>query len=82
MTMSDAPQPTNNIHTSTTQTSKADAGANTQPLPLEGIKVLDCARLVAGGCIGTLLGDFGAEVVKIEAPGKGDPLRGWAVEKK
>ena len=52
-----------------------------QPLPLEGIKVLDLARLIAGGCIGTLLGDFGAEVVKIEAPGSGDPLRGWAIDK-
>lgn len=51
-----------------------------KPLPLEGIRVLDLARLIAGGCIGTLLADFGAEVVKIEAPGKGDPLRAWSVE--
>ena len=55
---------------------------DSRPLALEGIKVLDLARLVAGGCIGTLLGDFGAEVVKIEAPGKGDPMRGWAQDKK
>jgi crotonobetainyl-CoA:carnitine CoA-transferase CaiB-like acyl-CoA transferase len=82
MTMSDAPQHTNNTQTSAKHTSTAGTGESALPLPLEGIKVLDCARLVAGGCIGTLLGDFGAEVVKIEAPGKGDPLRGWAVEKK
>lgn len=48
-------------------------------LPLEGVRVLDLARLIAGGVIGTVLGDFGADVVKIEAPGKGDPLRAWSV---
>jgi crotonobetainyl-CoA:carnitine CoA-transferase CaiB-like acyl-CoA transferase len=62
-------------------TQKPDSGgpAATKPLPLEGIKVLDLARLIAGGCIGTLLADFGAEVVKIEAPATGDPLRAWSV---
>lgn len=48
------------------------------PAPLEGIKVLDLARLIAGGYIGTLLADFGADVVKVEAPGNGDPLRAWS----
>jgi hypothetical protein len=83
MTMSDAQQYSDNSQPSSSPPSaETSTEKGQQPLPLEGIRVLDCARLVAGGCIGTLLGDFGAEVVKIEAPGKGDPLRGWAVEKK
>ncbi|MBL4916735.1 CaiB/BaiF CoA transferase family protein [Szabonella alba] len=61
------------------QTHSTDDAAS-KPLPLEGVRVLDLARLIAGGCIGTLMADFGAEVVKIEAPGKGDPLRAWSVE--
>jgi crotonobetainyl-CoA:carnitine CoA-transferase CaiB-like acyl-CoA transferase len=59
--------------------SSTDAASAEKPLPLEGVKVLDLARLIAGGVIGTLMADFGAEVVKIEAPGKGDPLRAWSV---
>jgi crotonobetainyl-CoA:carnitine CoA-transferase CaiB-like acyl-CoA transferase len=45
--------------------------------PLEGLRVLDLTRLVAGGITGMLLADFGAEVVKVEQPGVGDPLRTW-----
>jgi formyl-CoA transferase len=45
--------------------------------PLEGLRVLDLTRLVAGGMTGMLLADFGAEVVKVERPGVGDPLRTW-----
>lgn len=45
--------------------------------PLEGLRVLDLTRLVAGGFTGMLLADFGAEVVKVERPGVGDPLRKW-----
>jgi crotonobetainyl-CoA:carnitine CoA-transferase CaiB-like acyl-CoA transferase len=45
--------------------------------PLEGIRVLDLSRMVAGGVAGMLLADFGAEVVKVEQPGSGDPLRQW-----
>lgn len=47
------------------------------PKPLAGIRVLDLSRLVAGGMLGMLLGDFGADVVKVEQPGRGDPLRTW-----
>lgn len=48
--------------------------------PLEGLRVLDLSRLVAGGMTGMLLADFGAEVVKVEQPGVGDPLRTWTNE--
>ncbi len=47
--------------------------------PLDGIIVLDLARLVAGNMLSLQLADFGAEVIKIEDPGKGDPLRDWRV---
>lgn len=47
--------------------------------PLEGIRVLELGQLMAGPFAGTLLGYFGAEVVKVEAPGKGDAVRGWRV---
>jgi len=45
--------------------------------PLAGVRVLDLSRMVAGGIAGMLLADFGADVVKIEQPGVGDPLRQW-----
>jgi crotonobetainyl-CoA:carnitine CoA-transferase CaiB-like acyl-CoA transferase len=48
--------------------------------PLDGIVVLDLSRLVAGNMLSLQLADFGAEVIKIEDPGKGDPLRAWRVE--
>ncbi|MGH7354968.1 MAG: CaiB/BaiF CoA transferase family protein [Candidatus Rokuibacteriota bacterium] len=44
-------------------------------LPLEGIRVLDLAQIVAGPFCGTLMAEFGAEVIKTELPGKGDDLR-------
>ena len=45
--------------------------------PLVGLKILDLSTIVAGGTASSLLADFGAEVVKIEQPGSGDPLRNW-----
>jgi len=45
--------------------------------PLAGLKVLDLSIIVAGGTASSLLADFGAEVVKVERPGTGDPLRNW-----
>jgi len=45
--------------------------------PLSGLKVLDLSIIVAGGTASSLMADFGAEVVKIEKPKTGDPLRNW-----
>ena len=43
--------------------------------PLDGIKVLELGQLIAGPFCGTILGYFGADVIKVEPPGKGDPIR-------
>ncbi|MEZ5659801.1 MAG: CoA transferase [Burkholderiaceae bacterium] len=48
--------------------------------PLAGVRVLDLSRLVAGNIVSHVLADFGAEVIKVEAPGRGDDLRAWQVE--
>src|SRR5579871_2163950 len=44
--------------------------------PLDGVRVLDLSRLVAGNMVSLQLADFGADVVKVEPPA-GDPLRDW-----
>ncbi|MBO9688788.1 MAG: CoA transferase [Mitsuaria chitosanitabida] len=44
---------------------------------LHGLRVVEMGQLIAGPFAGKTLGDFGADVVKIEAPGAGDPLRNW-----
>jgi crotonobetainyl-CoA:carnitine CoA-transferase CaiB-like acyl-CoA transferase len=46
-------------------------------LPLQGIKVVELGQLIAGPFAGKMLAEFGAEVIKIEPPGEGDPLRKW-----
>ena len=45
--------------------------------PLAGLKILDLSVIVAGGTASSLMADFGAEVIKVEQPGNGDPLRNW-----
>ena len=45
--------------------------------PLKGLRVIEMGQLIAGPFCGQLLGDMGADVVKIEPPGKGDPMRDW-----
>ncbi|HEY8613968.1 MAG TPA: CoA transferase, partial [Roseomonas sp.] len=47
---------------------------------LEGVRVLDLSRLVAGNVLTAALADLGAEVIKVEAPGRGDELRAWRTE--
>ncbi|HEU0201929.1 MAG TPA: CaiB/BaiF CoA-transferase family protein [Burkholderiaceae bacterium] len=49
----------------------------TKALPLQGVKVLELGTLIAGPYAASLLAQFGAEVIKIESPGDGDPLRKW-----
>jgi len=46
-------------------------------LPLQGIKVIELGTLIAGPFCARMLAEFGAEVIKIEPPGSGDPLRKW-----
>lgn len=50
-------------------------------LPLADLRVLELGQLLAGPFCGQLLGDFGAEVVKVEDPGAGDPMRQWGRNK-
>jgi crotonobetainyl-CoA:carnitine CoA-transferase CaiB-like acyl-CoA transferase len=45
--------------------------------PLAGVRVIEFGQLLAGPYTGTLLGDFGADVIKVEAPGTGDAMRDW-----
>jgi formyl-CoA transferase len=45
--------------------------------PLADVRVLDLSRLVAGNVLTMLLADFGADIIKVEQPGVGDPLRAW-----
>jgi len=48
--------------------------------PLKGIRAIDLSRLVAGNMLSLQLADYGAEVIKVEDPERGDPLRDWRVE--
>ena len=49
----------------------------TKSMPLDGLKVLEMGTLIAGPFCGRLLAEFGANVIKIETPAEGDPLRKW-----
>ena len=52
-----------------------------EALLLDDIRVVELGQLLAGPFCGQLLGDFGAEVIKVEDPGSGDPMRQWGREK-
>ena len=60
-----------------TSTPPSDQPAETTPGPLTGVKVLELGSLIAGPYAASILAQFGAEVIKIEPPGDGDPLRKW-----
>jgi formyl-CoA transferase len=55
--------------------------ASAAPQILAGVRIIELGQLIAGPFCGKILGDFGADVVKIEPPGKGDPLRNWRLIK-
>jgi formyl-CoA transferase len=50
---------------------------NQKAAALEGLKIIELGQLIAGPFAAKLLGEFGAEIIKIEPPGEGDPLRKW-----
>ena len=56
----------------------ADPGA---PMPLSGLRVIDASSIFAGPIVATMLGDFGADVIKIEHPTQGDAMRTRPPEK-
>jgi formyl-CoA transferase len=62
------------------QPDQRDQAAGTD-LPLSDVRVVELGQLLAGPFCGQLLGDFGADVIKIEDPGRGDPMREWGREK-
>jgi formyl-CoA transferase len=63
--------------TETAMTAAAPRRETAGPGPLAGMRVLELGMLLAGPFTGRLLGDMGAEIVKVEAPGQPDPLRDW-----
>jgi formyl-CoA transferase len=58
-----------------------ETGNTKEAGPLAGLKVLELGQLIAGPFAARTLSDFGADVVKIEPPGAGDPLRNWRLLK-
>jgi len=58
-----------------------DSGTAAQGMPLDDVRVLELGQLLAGPFCGQILGDFGAEVIKVEDPRNGDPMRQWGREK-
>ena len=54
-----------------------EVGSSVSPQALAGLRVIEMGQLIAGPFAGKTLADFGADVIKIEPPGSGDPLRNW-----
>jgi formyl-CoA transferase len=61
----------------TTATAPGQNTAGQQQGPLLGVRVIELGILLAGPFVGRILGDFGAEIIKVEAPERGDTLRDW-----
>ncbi|WP_432477154.1 CaiB/BaiF CoA transferase family protein [Nocardioides sp. GXQ0305] len=61
-------------------TTSYDAATDAPAGPLAGVRVVEMGSLIAGPFCGQLLGDFGAEVIKLEDPASGDPMRRWQVD--
>jgi crotonobetainyl-CoA:carnitine CoA-transferase CaiB-like acyl-CoA transferase len=67
----------------TSSVTRGESGAKdvSADMPLAGLTVIDAGTTIAGPMAASLLGDFGADVIKIELPGRGDPTREWAPKK-
>lgn len=59
----------------------AETTGATRPGPMAGLRVVDTATLAAGPLVATAFAEFGADVVKVEQPGAGDPMRSWGERK-
>ena len=64
------------------QSTAGPLGGSGEARPLEGVRVVEMGSFIAGPFCGQLLADFGAEVIKVETPGAGDPMRGWGRHQK
>jgi succinyl-CoA---D-citramalate CoA-transferase len=69
-------QPSRMDHPKASERAEGEQGG-----PLAGLRVVELGVLIAGPFAGRMLADFGAEVIKVEAPGRGDPLREWGAHR-